>query len=156
MPAVADLELDGSKMAWQDFVSSLHDIKFASERGEVFVRVRPPERCGVEADRVVRDLGLTDCVELLEQGTGIRAGGMKSGARGPWHPSRLAQALTWLLGKSPAGSGFSGGRSRASHCDNTLFDNARPDGAVIETRSGREDRQATLGRSLSPDRARRS
>lgn len=67
MARIADFTLDASDLTWQEFVELMMEIKSASELGGVSAWVRPPRRCAAEAERVLRDLDLSDCVELVTQ-----------------------------------------------------------------------------------------
>jgi hypothetical protein len=78
---VADFSADASQASWQDFLKTLTQIRAASERGSVVARLHPPARCASEARRVIRDMGLGDCVELIEPAAGSRSDALPGGER---------------------------------------------------------------------------
>jgi hypothetical protein len=78
----ADFSFDGSKATWQQFMRALLDIKAANELGSVFARVQPPARCTGEAQRVIGDLGLGECVELIAEKPVPTRAALSAAARG--------------------------------------------------------------------------
>jgi hypothetical protein len=66
MLAIAGHDDHIAPLSWQDFVTVLSDIKSAGEHRSEFVQILPPPGCAREARRVIRDLDLSDRIELLE------------------------------------------------------------------------------------------
>jgi len=64
--ASSDFHFDASRLGWRDFVGVLREIAAMRETGGVHARLLAPARCEGEARRAIRDLGLEDCVELVE------------------------------------------------------------------------------------------
>jgi hypothetical protein len=58
--------LDASRASWGDFVEWMFEFRMATDESGLFAYVRPPAGCEPEARRMVRELSLSDLLQVID------------------------------------------------------------------------------------------
>ncbi len=71
---VGEVIIDGTRLCWQDFADRLMALSASRQQHGTSGYFRPPQACQAEARRLLRNLDLDDCIELMIDEPGPRRG----------------------------------------------------------------------------------